>query len=135
MPSLVQSILNDKNPIDPRFAKTMYLVEATNFEKMSLWERWHEEIKWEEDSSGILLQVGEIGDRPVCTCMSWVKINGHYVLFHESTSEIVDYKQVREWFKKHCDPKLGKSDRTAKTDAMNFSHCIHAIRQLGEAKR
>jgi len=114
--------------IDPRFKDTIFRVEANSYEHLCLWNEWKERIKWEDDNLGIWYQIGEINNLPICISMRWTKINNYLILFYHPTSRIVDHDQIEDWFKKHCYPKWDKDTRIAHCDAMNFHHCIHAIK-------
>ena len=125
----MESIFSNNNEIDPRFAKTVFCVEANSFETLELWDYWKDKVKWEDEGDGVMYQTGEIDNRPICTTMSWSKIDGQYVLFYDNTSQVVDNVQVEKWFKAHCNPTWDKGTRRAFTDSMNFYHCIDAVQE------
>ncbi|MFZ2048766.1 MAG: hypothetical protein WAV25_00465 [Minisyncoccia bacterium] len=121
-------------PDDPRFKETFFLVEATHFERMCLGKR-DEWEGWEEQSSGYICQVGTLARRPVTVGVSWARIKGKLVGFWEAESQVVDYAMIEKWLDKYWSPpKWDGGTRNARCNAMNFHHCIHAIREANEAE-
>lgn len=119
---------------DPRFNDTVFLVEANSFETHKLWEEIHDKqgIPWQQDS-GVLLTIGCIDndeEKPVCVSFMWNRIDGQLVCFYEATSRYVDHEMVEAWLNEHCCPKWDSGTRTARCDANNYHHCLHAIEQL-----
>lgn len=55
---------------------------------------------------------------PVCLEVHWNLIGGHLVAFYAPTSQVVDHRMVDKYVRENC---------AKKTDAMNFSHCTHAL--------
>lgn len=117
--------------IDPRFKDTEFVVEADSFAHQTLWEQWSTEalfhrphcnnIKWEQDSMGLLYQVGTLDNCPVNVGFVWAKLNGHLILFYDACSQIVDHLMVESWLKKYCN--------TQNCNASNFHHVINYIQQ------
>lgn len=117
-----------------------FIVEASSFERQTLWERWAKEakdlrdvptnnrrIQWMDQSSGWLETVGYLDERPVNIVVSIAILNGHAVVFYEAVSQVVDWKIVEEWFRKRCWPKWDNDLRRAHSDAMNFHYCIEVV--------
>lgn len=120
--------------VDKRFQETFFLVEASSFEKHYLWKEWNEQVKWEGESSGYLIQVGELGGRPVTISISWVRIDGRLVGFWNSPSQVSDYKMVTAWLGENCvTPNWDRGTRNANCDATNFHLCLNAIRDANKA--
>lgn len=123
---------------ETRLEKTVFIVEATSFEQHCLWgqhasDSWmrpkdYEVVTWEQ-INGWLITVGEIGKRPVCISTSWVKINGALVMFYEQCSQVCDSVQTKKWVDKHFNEKWDNGHRPARCDAMNFGHCLSAIKE------
>lgn len=118
----------DLNEADPRFRCTQYFVEADGFTRATLWNRHAKESKaillrednfpryeWEDNLTGISLQLGECGGRPVCVLFFWALINGAVVCFYDATSEVVDWKLIEEFLDRF--PAWGEGKHT---DACNF---------------
>ena len=121
--------INPAPPDDERLGKTFFLVEATHFERIQLWEKWHDRVKWEEDSCGYCHEIGSVNDLPVVLHISFAHLDDRLVAFYESTSQVVDWKMIEGWLQEHCHPpKWDNGARPAKCDATNFGHCIDAIR-------
>lgn len=117
-------------PEDERFKETFFLVEATSFEKFCLWQQWHNEVNWEQDSLGLVGEIGRIDDRPVALSVSWAKIDGQLVAFYEMTSQVTDSQMLEKWLEDNCTPpKWDNGSRRAHCDAQNFHHCIAAVRE------
>lgn len=104
-----------------------FVVEATSFEQRTLWERWSDRVHWEEHSRGWLETIGEVNGRPVNLVIHPARLNGCVVLFYEAVSQVVDWKQIEDWFKSHCWPKWDKDIRRAHCDAANFHHCLEVV--------
>lgn len=112
-----------ENPLE----KVDFAVEANSYEKLTIWQTFHEKAKsWESISRGSMRTIGEIDKRPVCVCLFWDVINGKKVLFYEATSQVVDHEMVAKWI---CENALdyGNGRRIIKTDAMNFHLIWHEI--------
>jgi hypothetical protein len=132
--------INDKN-YDPRFRDTIFVVEANSFEMMALWSRHSHEgstestirpykrYKWEHDSYGKTVEVGQIDGHPITITFFWQIIDGYYVTFYERCSWYIDLYQVDAWLLAHCNPTWDSSCR-AHCDASNFHHCLNAIDDL-----
>jgi hypothetical protein len=99
---------------DTRFATTDFVVEANNNETHCLWNSCQEKkIKWDEDNSGLMINVGEVNDMPVNISVIWA---------------MVDHDMITDWFVRNCDPKYCNGERRAVTDAQNFHLVIHDAR-------
>jgi len=135
----------DPKDIDPRFAKTMFVVEADGYAMNGLWKEFSIEgkqfgsrgqyekdftrLNWIQDNPGKLYEIGTCDDRPVCVSFFWNRLNGHYVLFYSGSSQVVDHKMIEDWLYKYCCPKYDNG-RIAMTDAMNFHICHNHIKEL-----
>jgi hypothetical protein len=86
---------------DSRFKKCEFIVEANSYERLALWKEWHVAISWEEDCKGLLIEIGKLGGLPIILKFSFALINRHLVAFYESPSQVVDHKQIDEFFKKN----------------------------------
>lgn len=121
---------------------TFYVVEATHTEYFFLWKEntvWKEngdyQMTWDQGSTGWNILVGHIdGDsqKPVCIDVMWSNIGGQKVLFYETSSRFVDHEMVRQWLTKHC-PAMAEPRERFHTNAMNFHHCLHAIKDANKA--
>lgn len=120
----------------------VFVVEASSFERQVLWERWAKEAKglrgvptegarvaWIDQSRGWLVTVANLRKRPVCISIFGALVNDCAVLFYEATSEVVDWKKIKDWFRDRCWPMWDSGTRRAHCDAMNFHHCLEAVRQ------
>ena len=104
------------------------VVEASSYEKMCLWQEYHQEQKrpWEQGRSGLMLTVGELADMPVAITINVDVVDGHRILFLDATSQVVDHRMIEGWMKtklpvtafRDGDPRKGVN----KTNAMNFNN-------------
>lgn len=117
-------------PADPRFAETVYLVEADDFARNALWQRHNERARWESDLSGYFGQVGDFGGMPVTVCCDWARINGRLACFYFSPSVVTHSRMLEEWLREHFAHLFRGRSVPLHCDAMNFAHCIHAIEEL-----
>jgi hypothetical protein len=126
-PNLVE-LLEDK-----RFKDVVALVEANSFEKHVLWDRHHEELRWEEDPNGLFINLGSIDDMPVTLNIFFAKLNGYRVLFYDMPSMVTDHRKVDNFFIRlfgHMDGGYRSKDASRRiicTDAMNFWNVVHYI--------
>jgi hypothetical protein len=127
--------LKEVDIVEAYIRLTEYVIRATDTEKFFLWKdidrirkqkftehRW-QNIIWGHISEGRVYTIGKINNRPINIELSWAKLNGHYVTFWESNSELVDYKMLREWLEqtfKHVDIRHY-------CNALNFHLCIDYI--------
>lgn len=118
--------------LDDRFADTVYVVEATSFERQALWKQNQEtgRLDWQQDLSGIGPTLGYLDGREICVDFTWAELNGQRVLFYEATSEVVDHKLIDAWLQENCNPSCDNGQRRAHTNADNFGHCISAVESL-----
>ena len=107
-----------------QIADTEYFVEATDFERFSLWEKFaddsadfstYDKVKWEQVCVGSMFQLGKLAKMPVTFLLTWAKINGHLVAFWESPSMVTDGRMVEVFLNKLKKPT---------TNANNFHHCL-----------
>lgn len=119
-----------ENPVNLWLDETRFLVEATDFERLILWERWHETHSWVQDYKGYWIEVGQVLDMPVGINLTWVLINGHRVLFYQGVSRMLDYEMIQNWLRAHYPIFWDQETRWAHCDAMNFHLCMHAIEEL-----
>jgi hypothetical protein len=125
-----------EDTVENRLTKTFFVVEATDAEQFFLWKEWSNQsdkrcipdgVVWEQVNPGWLITVGKLGKRPCCISVSWVRINGKLVMFWYQCSQVTDSLQAEAWIEKHF-KRTYDGGRPSTTDAMNFAHCIHAIR-------
>jgi hypothetical protein len=115
--------------------KTFFIVEATSFEQLCLWQQHSNEsvysvfdqVTWKQ-IWGWQVTVGELDNRPIAMTLSFVEINRKLVCFYDPCSQLVDNKLIETWFDQRFFGKWDSGTRSAKTDAMNFHHCINAIK-------
>ncbi len=103
-------------------------VEASSFETLRLWERWHHNngYSWEESTGGPLITVGHIGTRPVCIAPLVHIVNGKKLLFIEATSMIVDWSMIMKWaYENVPSARIADTDCVRWTDPNNFHNFVH----------
>lgn len=119
---------------DPKLAKTKFFIEATSFEKLSLWKDFKERndiTNWVEDAQGIALEIGHLDKKKtqsVWLGFYFVDLYGKTICFYETTSRFNDSQLVEEWITKNYPVKYDNDTRSAMTDAMNFHHALHFCR-------
>lgn len=101
-----------------------YLVEATSFEKMTIWKDYKDH--WHQSQFGTGPTVGKIDGRPVCISVLVDKVYGEPVVFWHATSQAVDYVLIERFFKEH----LAKD--FMQVDAMNFHNVANDIKKKQE---
>lgn len=99
------------------------IVEATDYEKYVLWEKWHSRIQWDEHSKGMLVRIKE--DDPTYISLWADTLGGRKVIFWHATSLRVDFAAIDEWFQKQL-PHLNRYQ----TDAQNFHIIVHDIERM-----
>ena len=109
---------------------TFYLVEANSFETLCHWREFHKDGRYtfEQDGMGFTKHIGKFGGMPVVICLFRYKIDGHWVLFYEATSQVVDHRMINKWLDEHvlthCPSIEG---RVHHCNSMNFGNCLLAI--------
>lgn len=120
--------IRNETMVDPRFAMTAYVVQATSYEQLCLWKDWHRHVSWVQDNPGWGKNVGYVGGLPCVISVSWIIINGCYVMFYTDESQVVDHRMIERWLKENCNPQA--EGRRAHCDAMNFGHCMAVVAPL-----
>jgi hypothetical protein len=115
---------------DERFKDVVFLVEATDFEVLALWESKRGSLRWEWERRGFSVHIGNIEKRPICVAFQFARIEDQRIAFYEGCSELVDHEMIDNWLRKHCYFKWDGGTRRAHCNAMNFHLCIQAIREL-----
>lgn len=127
-----KSVISPHATLEELLSATKFAVEATGFERHMLWRDHHQRTSWEGHPAGYGIELGKIGDMPVMLSTTFQAIDGHVVLFYHPTSQMVDYRMIEAWLNKNVATKWDKGTRIARTNAMNFSHCLHALAELNE---
>lgn len=140
----VRPVRDQSTSAEERLKKTLFLVEATNFEQQALWCTWSKEsgerpsyikpVAWEQVNPGWSVQVGKIGKLPVCVSVTWARIDGHLVCFYDAISRAYDSELVDKWFKQHFKGRWDSGTRRAHCDASNFHFCMDAVRDANTPK-
>lgn len=95
----------NKFPYNPKhqelFNDVVFIIEATDNEQHTFWRDYFYEprkdftiIKWEEEFTGKLIQIGELDNRPINIAISYAKLNGKRVIFYDAVSQVVDHQMV-----------------------------------------
>lgn len=146
----------ENDTAENRLKRTLFIVEATSFEQQMLWrdhsiESRHSQfplaggarMKWEQINPGWLVTVGHLGTmkgkgkfkkRPVCISVSWSRIDGYLVMFYYQCSQVTDSVQTEKWLEENFKGKHDGGTRRAQCDAMNFGHCLRAIREANQCQ-
>lgn len=124
----------DYQDVEAALKDTVFLVEATSFETHMLWAEHaedgilHKNVKWRQHTTWVV-EVGKLGGRPVCICLTWNSVNEALVCFWHATSQVVDHKMIEAWFEKNYEGKWDGGTRRATCDAWNFHHCLDVIKE------
>lgn len=108
--------------------ETMFLVEADDFSRLALWEKFNTRLDWKEDIRGFWTEIRTIDHRPICVSIFWAVIDGQRVAFYYGTSQLVDHEMIENWIKKTFNYPL------AHCNAMNFHLCLDAINEANVRK-
>lgn len=114
--------------------ETFFVIEATSYEQLMLWQEWNGKVAWKQDNLGWLETVGFLDNMPVCISIMRVNLNGHWVLFWFPTSQVVDHRLIDKWLDENVfkyTPKH-RGDLKPETDPMNFHNCIFAINEANK---
>lgn len=122
-----------------RLKRSVFLVEANSFEQLTLWQQHaigspHQKhfnftpLRWEQ-MDGYAVNVGKIGKRELWVTLTWNRLNGCLVCFYDESSQLRDLVQTKAWFDKYFKTRSFIGSRAAQCDAMNFGHCISAIKE------
>lgn len=126
----------DNETAEERLTKTFFIVEATRFERLALWQA-RAYFLWEEVNPGWLITVGKLDHRPCCISTSWALLGGFLVMFWYNCSQVTDQVQTDAWLQAHFKGTYDNGTRRAECDAMNFGHCLNAVKDAmkEEAKK
>lgn len=129
---------------EERLKETFFIVEATRYEQHYLWSGFAHNsphrrfptisLNWDQFNTGWSVQIGELDNRPVVMSMTWVRIDGKLVMFWHLCSAVADYTMAEKWLEEHFKGRYNNNARRAWTDAMNFHHCVHAIRDANKGE-
>ncbi len=111
---------------DLDFTDVVGVVEATRYEELRLYEKYHIEkgYSWEQQRSGQLVTVGRLLDRPICIAPMVHTINGKRILFVEATSALVDWQMIEEWLIKNLPSSAFNGKYLNMTNACNFHNLV-----------
>ena len=87
--------------LEETLPRVEYIIEASSFEQQCLWEKYHQEVSWEQIPSGHGKTVGFVDNRTVFMSFLYANINGVLVLFWHLTSEVCDYRIAEEFLLKN----------------------------------
>lgn len=122
--------------------ETVYIVEATSFEKSCLWERWAfnnrysrvfpdpknpenaHRVHWADISLGFWKQLGELAGSPVCVSVFFARILGKTIAFYEGSSQVVDMRMVEAWLDEEFPNARGR------VNAQNFHNCVGDLERM-----
>lgn len=116
---------------------TRGVVEATNSEYHWIWrEHVHDapqngftKFSWDERSSGMWFNIGSVDNRPICISLRTSTVEGAKILFYEGTSELVDYRMLRDFIEHIVPDTARESDgHLNHSDAGNFVNVIFEIK-------
>lgn len=136
--NLRHAILGDEgDTVEARLSQTRFLVEASQNEWFQLWSQYCRDSldhrppapinEWKQ-LGGWIIQVGQLGGRPVCVQFNWDCLDGFLVCQWGPTSELVDYKMIRQWIDEHYDRKTYEG-RSARCDSPNIHNMLQELRQ------
>jgi hypothetical protein len=116
------------NTVEELLSNVVGVVEATSYERMCLWNEYHEErhISWEQNCSGFLVTIGRLDGRPVVLSLLVNTVNGYPILFIEATSMVVDHQMLEDWLNANLPSTAFKDDGKYlnKENAMNFHNVL-----------
>lgn len=133
--------MSDEETFRMKLGDTVFIVDANSYEHLCLWRESAKQadrplidnpVDWRQDNAGHMLTLGHLDGMPVTLLLRWDIIDGCRVMFIDSPSAITDSRMVDRWLEENCKPPTYDGGRPARTDAMNFHHCLDAIRQRRE---
>ncbi len=108
------------------FREVEAIIEATSYESLKLWCEFFEYPRephmklfqtWQQSNPGHLCTIGQRDGNPICVCIDFNILDGKRYCFWEPTSELVDHKMIKKWFK-FIETEINRD--IPKSDAMNF---------------
>lgn len=104
------------------------VVEATRYEKHSLWKEYafSKKVTWEAGLGGPMVTIGKVDGRPVVITLMVDVIDGHRVLFVDATSQVVDWTMIDEWLLQNMPSSAYRkgSQYLNRQDPMNFYNVL-----------
>ena len=102
-----------------KMSQVVYFVEATSFEKYSLWKQYHEKIDWKQESEGFGNTIGEFGGEPIFLSFTFAYLYDKLVRFYNVTSNVVNWEIAKNYLKENY-------KGIPRTDADNF-HSVFSV--------
>lgn len=103
--------------VDPRYAATTHLVEATGYEILCLWQEWHKDVAWVQDAFGASAKIGKFGGMPLVVSLFWNTVNGRLICFYEQISMVTHSERTEAWLRTAF-------PNVPITNAMNFANAV-----------
>ena len=118
--------------MDARLAQTNFVVEASSFERHTIVEKWRaSNITCDDEGASTVFEVGSINRQPVMIECTWMSVDGVHVMFYFPTSRVVDFVQIDDWLKAHCNPVWAAGERRALCEAWTSGQCLEYILHPG----
>lgn len=92
---------------------TEYIIDATSYEMLSLWQENHDRISWEQVPTGAVVTIAELNDELININCTWAWINDHLVMFFYCCSNLCRLDFIDDYFKRNC-------PSAKRINAMNF---------------
>lgn len=124
--------IKEEREMDPRFAETRFVVEATAIERKYLYDNWRNLIDWRQQHSDLDLTICENRIQrgnievlaPLVIRFHWDLLHGSQVMFYYPTSAYFDFVLIDNWLLDNCNPLIGNLAR-AFCSASSFDRCVY----------
>jgi len=100
---------------------TDYVIKETS--AYDVWEKLsgNKNLKWEQNASGVMVEIGDFGGMPIVITVQWDRVNGKNIMFYEATSTVVHYDMINDWLEENC-PAYKRGARTNTSNLHQFLH-------------
>lgn len=118
---------------EQKLKESVYFVEATGYEQLSIWQEFHKENDWVQDLCGFAQTIGYIDKKktkPVVVSYAFAIVNGQRICFYEAVSRYVDHTMVEKHIEKNYPVRYDNGHRRAMSDAMNFD--LRAVKDAND---
>jgi hypothetical protein len=128
--------LNNRNMFtDDLLGDVDFLVEATSFERYTLWKEHHKDFGWIQHNQILDREIKKIKGRPISINFAFATIKNKKVAFYHPSSTLVDYKVIKKWLTDRFQLTHDNYTRWNHVDANNFHNCLNSLDNLDKNPR
>lgn len=117
---------------EDKLKSSIFFVEATPYERQSLWERYYKSVDWKQDLVGVMRLIGYINKnkkQEIWVSFDFAELNKKRICFYYASSNFVDHNLITNYIKKEYPVMYDNNTRHAMTNADNFHVVLHEVKK------